>query len=197
MLTIDCRGQACPAPVIATKRALETSPSGVCVLLDDGAPRENVTRFAQTRGLTVTETPDGQGWALQISGTGNVAVTAPASSCTAAITGERILLITSDRLGDGDNELGCLLMRNFLHTLLETAQRPDRILFLNSGVLLTVHGAQTIEALTALAAQGVDLASCGVCLDFYQKKDQLAVGRVTNMFSTAEQLLDAGSVIRL
>ncbi len=196
MLTIDCRGQACPAPVIATKRALETSPSGVCVLLDDGAPRENVTRFAQTRGLTVTETTDGQGWTLQISGANKAAVQKPASD-NAAVPGERILLVTSDRLGDGDNELGRLLMRNFLHTLLETAQRPDRILFLNSGVLLTVQGADTVEALTALAAQGVDLASCGVCLDFYQKKDQLAVGRVTNMFSTAEQLLDAGSVIRL
>ena len=68
---------------------------------------------------------------------------------------------------------------------------------MNSGVLLTVQGAETIEALSALADLGVDLASCGVCLDFYKKKEQLAVGRTTNMFSTAEQLLGAASVIRL
>lgn len=195
MITIDCRGQACPAPVIATKRALEASPSGVCVLLDDGAPRENVTRFAQTRGLQVIETADKSGWCLQI--TGNDATSIAPYSPQPHPAGERILLITSDRLGDGPDELGRLLMRNFLHTLLEIMQRPDRILFLNSGVLLTVQGAETVEALTALAAQGVDVASCGVCLDFFVKKDQLAVGRITNMFSTAEQLLGATSVIRL
>ncbi len=195
MTTIDCRGQACPAPVIATKKALETSPDGVCVLVDDGPPRENVTRFARTRGLTITETANASGWSLQITGS----VSLPTSPVAPAqpVDGERLLLITSDRLGEGADELGRLLMRNFLHTLLETAQRPDRILFLNSGVLLTVQGAETLEALTALAAAGIDLASCGVCLDFYQQKDQLAVGRVTNMFSTAEQLLSAALVIRL
>jgi selenium metabolism protein YedF len=195
MITIDCRGQACPAPVIATKRALEASPSGVCVLLDDGAPRENVTRFAQTRGLLVTETPDATGWSLQITGKGSPAMTPHTSHVRAG--GERVLLITSDRLGEGADELGRLLMRNFLHTLLETAERPDRILFLNSGVLLTVQGAETIEALSTLESLGVELFSCGVCLDFFKKKELLAVGKVTNMFSTAEQLLAAASVIRL
>jgi selenium metabolism protein YedF len=195
MITIDCRGQACPAPVIATKRALEASPSGICVLLDDGAPRENVTRFAQTRGLTVTETPNGTGWSLQVTGKAGLAVAPQLTPVQAS--GERVLLITSDRMGEGADELGRLLMRNFLHTLLETAERPDRILFLNSGVLLTVQGAETIEALSALEALGVELFSCGVCLDFFKKKDQLAVGKVTNMFSTAEQLLAAASVIRL
>lgn len=196
MITIDCRGQACPAPVIATKRALEASPSGVCVLLDDGAPRENVTRFAQTRGLRITETVNSSGITLQITGTDSASPAAfPPQPATAEAP--RVLLVTSDRLGDGPEELGRLLMRNFLHTLLETPQLPQQILFLNSGVLLTVQGAETIEALTALEKLGVELASCGVCLDFFQKKDQLAVGRVTNMFSTAEALLAAASVIRL
>lgn len=196
MITIDCRGQACPAPVIATKRALEASPSGVRVLLDDGAPRENVTRFAQTRGLQVAETPEGNGWSLLISGKLSD-LAAPPHTPQLQPTGERVLLIASDRLGEGTDELGRLLMRNFLHTLLETAERPDHILFLNSGVLLAVQGAETIEALSALESLGVELLSCGVCLDFFKKKDQLAVGRVTNMFSIAEQLLTAASVIRL
>lgn len=196
MITIDCRGQACPAPVIATKRALEASPSGVRVLLDDGAPRENVTRFAQTRGLQVAETPEGNGWSLLISGKLSD-LAAPPHTPQLQPTGERVLLIASDRLGEGTDELGRLLMRNFLHTLLETAERPDHILFLNSGVLLAVQGAETIEALSALESLGVELFSCGVCLDFFKKKEQLAVGRVTNMFSIAEQLLTAASVIRL
>ncbi len=196
MKTIDCRGQACPAPVIAAKKALEESRDAICVMLDDGAPRENVTRFAKTRGYSVTEAPDADGWSLIISGTPFTAGPEKTEPLKSAGAG-KVLLITSDKLGSGSDELGALLMRNFLFTLLETEERPDRILFLNSGVLLAVNGAETVEALSRLARNGVELASCGVCLDFYGKKDQLAVGVVTNMFSTAEQLLCATSVIRL
>lgn len=195
MKSIDCRGQACPAPVIATKQALEASPEGIIVLLDDGAPRENVARFARNRGYQVSENATADGWSLSI-GTAGASAPEPAAQLATA-TGERILLITSERLGDGADNLGRLLMRTFLHTLLETDERPARILLLNSGVLLAVKGSDSLEALEALEQLGVEVAACGVCLDFYDKKEQLAVGRVTNMFSVAEQLLAAGSVIRL
>ncbi|MDD2501898.1 MAG: sulfurtransferase-like selenium metabolism protein YedF [Geobacter sp.] len=196
MKTIDCRGQACPAPVIATKKALEESGAGIRVLVDDGAPRENVVRFVRNRGYQVNETAEADGWSLQVTGsttaeeTHQGAVTAPAS-------GDRVLLVTSNRLGDGSEELGYLLMKNFIFTLLETPQQPNRILFLNSGVLLATEGAETVEALKRLEERGIELLACGVCLDYFKKKDQLAVGQVTNMFSTAEHLLAAASVIRL
>lgn len=196
MKTIDCRGQACPAPVIATKKALEESAEGVCVLLDDGAPRENVGRFARNRGYQVTEAPDGDGWSLILSGSAAASLAAQPIPA-AARPGDRILLVTSDQLGDGPEELGHLLMKNFLYTLLETEQQPDRILLLNTGVLLASQGAETVEALQRLEERGVEIYSCGVCLDFLKKKELLSVGKVTNMFSTAEQLLAAGTVIKL
>ena len=196
MKTIDCRGQACPAPVIATKKALEESASGICVLVDDGAPRENVTRFAQNRGYQVTETTEAGGWSLILSDSTHTS-RAEQEIPAPAVQGERVLLVTSDRLGEGPEELGRLLMKNFLFTLLETQQQPDRILFLNSGVLLATEGAETVEALKRLEERGVELLACGVCLDYLKKKDQLAVGLVTNMFSTAEHLLAAASVIKL
>lgn len=196
MKTIDCRGQACPAPVIATKKALEDSPSAVCVLLDDGAPRENVTRYAKTKGYNITEAPDGDCWSLIISGNPSTSTESMVASHTTT-ENKTVLLITSDKLGSGSDELGKLLMKNFIFTLLETERRPDRILMLNSGVLLAVKGAETLEALIRLSNDGVEIASCGVCLDYFNKKDELAVGIVTNMFSTAEQLLMASSVIRL
>lgn len=196
MKTVDCRGQACPAPVIAVKKALEESPEGICALVDDGAPRENVARFARTRGYRIAETPDAGGWSLLLTGSSAAPVGMPASAAAPA-NGERVLLITADRLGDGPEELGRLLMKNFLVTLLETERQPGRILLLNSGVLLAVAGAETVEALARLEERGVELYACGICLDFFGKKDLLAAGRVTNMFSTAEQLLAAGSVIRL
>ncbi len=194
MKTIDCRGLSCPEPVIRTKRELESSPEGVCVLLDDGPPRENVSRFARNRGYQVVETADASGWSLLLtSGT----AAAPPADGVSYIRGERVLLITSDQLGSGPEELGRLLMKNFIHTLLETVPQPDRILLLNSGVLLAVCGAETVEALRKLEERGVELFACGLCLDYFHKKEQLAAGAVTNMFSTAEALLYAASVIRL
>lgn len=197
MTTIDCTGQSCPAPVIATKQALERTPDGVCITVDLGAPHENVIRFAHNRGYQVVEQLASDRVTLIISREGSiVAPTAPPVSA-GSIGGDRVLLITSNTLGSGDPVLGSLLMKNFLTTLLETDQRPARILMLNSGVLLAVTDADTVEALVRLEQLGVELFACGVCLDFYGKKDALAVGKVTNMFSTAENLLTAASVISL
>lgn len=194
MKIIDCRGAACPEPVIRTKRELEAAPEGVVVLLDDGAPRENVGRFAGNRGYLVTEAAEGDGWRLTITAN---RLRPEAGQAPTDMPGERVLLITSDQLGNGPEELGRLLMKNFIHTLLESNRQPDRMLFLNSGVLLTVEGAETVEALQKLENLGVEIFSCGLCLDYFNKKDRLAAGSVTNMFSTAENLLAASSVIRL
>jgi selenium metabolism protein YedF len=191
MKDLDVRGLSCPAPVVSVKRALESGEGELRVLLDDGAPRENVTRFAKGRGYAVQEEPHEGGFALTLSG-------APAQKAKVSPgTGGAVMLIGSDRLGDGPEELGRLLMRNFIMTLLDVTELPDRMLFLNSGVLLTAAGSEVIEALEALGNRGVEVLSCGVCLDFFQKKESLAAGGVTNMFTIAESLLGARSVVRL
>src|SRR5512133_3645119 len=123
MKLIDCRNQACPAPVINVKRALEEH-HGIRVIVDDGTPRENVARFARTRGYQVSEQRDDTAWTLNISGKTDSAHTTALPSSDA----NRILLITADRLGDGPEELGRLLLKNFIHTLLETSELPSRML---------------------------------------------------------------------
>jgi selenium metabolism protein YedF len=192
MKTIDCRNQACPAPVVNVKRAL-AELNEIRVIVDDGAPRENVTRFSRNRGYLVTEQPDGTSWVLTISG--NPDKTGPAS--LPSPDGDRILLITSDRLGDGPEELGRLLMKNFIHTLLETSAMPARMLFLNTGVFLTCEGSDVREALDKLHGMGVEIFSCGVCLEFFKLKDKLRAGATTNMLTTVESLMTAGQVIKL
>ena len=192
METIDCRNLSCPEPVINVKKALQEH-SEIRVLLDDGAPRENVTRFSRNRGCRVSEERDGAGWVLTISGSAGTAHSGP----EAASQGSRVVLITSDRLGEGPEELGRLLMRNFVHTLLETAKLPARMLFMNSGVFLTCEGSDVLEALGKLHGMGVEVYSCGLCLDYFTIKDKLRVGATTNMLATAEYLLSAGSVIKL
>jgi len=192
METIDCRNLSCPAPVLVVKKALQ-GHRAIQVLLDDGAPRENVTRFSRNRGCQVTEEQNDGGWILTITGSPGAMQPTP----SAGLHGERVLLITSDRLGDGPVESGHLLMKNFIHTLLETEELPSRMLFINTGVLLTCEGSETLEALEKLYGMGVEIFSCGLCLDFFNLKDKLRTGASTNMLTTAETLLSAGLVIKL
>lgn len=192
MKELDVRGMACPMPVVSVKRALEGEQDTLKVLLDDGAPRENVKRFAEGRGYQVQESQVPGGFALTISGSEKGETKAAAEKM-----GATVMLVGSDRLGDGPEELGRLLMKNFIITLIDLPEPPDRMLFLNTGVLLTSEGSEVIEALEALGNRGVEVLSCGVCLDYFKKKESLAAGAVTNMFTIAESLVTARSVVRL
>lgn len=192
MNTIDCRKMACPAPVISVKKALEDMGE-IRVLLDDGAPRENVTRFAVNRGFIVREEHGDNGWILTITaGTSGKIKPQPETK-----SGGVVFLITSDRLGDGPDELGRLLMKNLLHSLLEAGDLPSRMLFMNSGVRLTTEGSDVLEALDKLAGMGVEILSCGLCLDFFGIKDKLISGNTTNMLTTVDTMLSNERVIRL
>lgn len=193
MKSLDVRGMSCPLPVVSVKRALEAAEGELHVLLDDGAPRENVKRFAEGRGYQVQEEAVEGGFAFTISG----AALKQEQKPVVAASGSIVMLIGSDRLGDGPEELGRLLMKSFIITLLDQAELPDRMLFVNTGVLLTAEGSEVIEALEALGNLGVEVLSCGICLDFFKKKESLAAGGVTNMFTIEESLLKARSVIRL
>ncbi len=184
----------CPAPVITVKKAL-VDESELEVLLDDGAPRENISRFLRNRGFVFREERSGSGWLVKIGGE-SVATPADMKSDIRK-GGGRTLLITSDRLGDGQPELGALLMKNFIHTLLETKELPSDIFFMNSGVVLAIEGSESYEALEKLHGMGVGIFSCGLCLDFMGIKDKKRVGETTNMFTAVETLFSSSQVIRL
>ncbi|MBU5615244.1 sulfurtransferase-like selenium metabolism protein YedF [Geomonas azotofigens] len=196
MNKLDVRGMACPLPVVQVKRALESAQGELHVLLDDGAPRENVKRFAQGRGYQVHEEQLEDGFAFTITGPG-VTAAREAAPAPAAAAGPTVMLIGSDRMGDGPEELGRLLMKNFIMTLMDLSELPDRIFFVNTGVLLAAEGSEVVETLNELGNRGVEVLSCGICLDFFKKKETLAAGGVTNMFTIAETMLAARSVVRL
>ena len=195
MKTIDCRNMACPLPVVTVKRALEElGAETLTVLLDDGAPRENVARFARSRGYEVSETVTDTVITMVITGSGE---SVTKLSLVAAVSARRSLLVTSDRLGDGPEDLGRLLMKNIVITLLESAELPDKILFLNTGVLLATEGSELLEVLDKLGNRGVEVLSCGVCLDFFGKREVLRAGSVTNMFTIVETLMSGGGMVRI
>lgn len=191
MKRIDCRNMACPLPVVTVKRALADGMVPLVVLLDDGAPRENVRRFLTSRGYAVREQQADAGFELHVAApSGEVPV------CVGEAAG-RIVLVGSDCLGDGPEELGRLLMKNFLATLLDVDIPPEALYFVNSGVMLTTEGSDALEALNLLENRGVGIFSCGICLDFFGRKDKLRAGAVTNMLTVAEGLLKAPSTLRL
>jgi selenium metabolism protein YedF len=106
-----------------------------------------------------------------------------------------VIYVRSDRMGAGAEQLGRLLMTSFLETLASSPTRPSRMLFVNSGVFLTTEGSDVLDALKRLEAEGVEILSCGTCLDYYRRKDNLRVGKIGNMAGTVETLMNAGKIL--
>jgi len=107
-----------------------------------------------------------------------------------------VVYLNSRFLGIGDEALGSILMRSFLKTLLELETKPSRLILINSGVWLSSEGSDVLETLKTLSGRGVEILSCGTCLDFYGLKENLKVGVVSNMFTIAQALLEAERVVR-
>ncbi len=192
METLDCRAHKCPHPVVETRKQLLARPdAGLRVLVGDEIARDNVTRMAASLGYQVLVNSTEGGFSLDLAP--GQAVEAKAAS---PAQGKTVAFIAAETMGHGDDELGRILLRNFLITLTEMDQAPDTLLFVNGGVKLTAQGSEALEALDKLACAGADIASCGLCLEFFNLKDKLAVGRVTNMLDIAETLQQAGRVIR-
>lgn len=191
MKIIDCSGKTCPLPVIETKKVLENANvSEIAVLVDNPISCENVMRFLESQGFSVT-TMDENG-KHRIEGTKTQADKGPSSTGSKKL----IVFIDGETVGRGSDELGQILMRSFLITLKELNPHPWRIIFINSGVKLAADGSTHLAALHDLTALGTEIISCGTCLDYYRIKDKLMVGRISNMYEIESSFLEATSVIK-
>jgi selenium metabolism protein YedF len=187
---VDARGLPCPQPVINTKKALEELEKGtVTVLVDSTESCENVRRFALSQGCQVEITERDRGFCLTI------AKGYPGQAEQKKTTD--VILITGTQMGTGDERFGERLMINFINTLGEATSRPDKIILVNSGVRLTTEGSEVLEALQRMEQEGVQILSCGTCLEFYHLADKLRVGIVTNSYEVVDSLLSAGKVIKI
>lgn len=108
---------------------------------------------------------------------------------------EKVVFVNSDRIGEGDDELGQKLMGSFLYSLARTEVRPEAVIFMNAGVNLTCRGSAALDDLRLLDEDGVLIYSCGSCLDWLELKESLAVGEVGNMNDTAELFMTASDVV--
>ena len=193
MTEIDARGLPCPQPIIKTKKALAEMGEGrITVLVDSPESRENVTRFARSEGCEIAVREEAGVFYLDITRGEAVEV----KDKSEAVSGD-VILITSDQFGVGEARLGEILMKAFLNTLWDYDPKPAKILFINSSVRLSIEGSEVLETLRLLEKKGVQILSCGTCLEYYNLTDKLGVGLVSNMYSTVDALVTAGKVIRV
>jgi selenium metabolism protein YedF len=178
---------------------LEAGVDAVHVLADSEVSAENIARMAKTEGWSVATAKDSSGIRLEIAkpdrarpGRVEPATDSPSA---AAPTPKICVLISSDLLGQGDEQLGRVLMRLFIKTIGRLRPRPRRLIFLNAGVRLTTAGSELIGELRALEQEQIEILSCGTCLDYYGLKDALQVGIVSNMFEIASILVDSDRVL--
>ncbi len=198
---LDCRGLACPGPVIRCKECVEgQAPENLTVTVDNQAAKENVTRFLTMRGYTVTAAELGEIVTLRATASGKPAAApaqAPATARRAAEEPKTAVFITADTMGRGDPELGAKLMFNFVGTLPELGEGLWRIILVNGGVKLTVAGSPVLPKLKELEAAGVTILVCGTCLDFFGILDKKEVGQTTNMLDVVTSLDLADKVIQI
>lgn len=196
MQTVDNRGLACPEPVIRTKKALDNMDAGTLVsIVDNEIAKENVLRLANSMGLSAIVNKDDGVFSIEIEKSKVVAATSLPSLVPHAK--HTTLLVKSDLFGQGEQALGQVLMKSFFHALTESPVLPREIFFVNSAVGLTCNGSAILARLQDLVNKGVQIFSCGTCLNFYHLNDKLAIGEVTNMFSIVECLTQADHTITI
>ncbi len=185
--TIDCKGLQCPIPVVKTKKYFDSIESGEStIIVDNLVAKNNIVKLAEGSGYKSTVEEKQDLYFIKIIKEKCEVVNAEPK------TKKRFtLLVSTDRLGLGDDELGGMLMKSYIFALSEAELVPNDLLFVNGGVKLTVEDSPVLDSLKKLIERGTNILVCGTCLDFFNIKDKLSIGEITNMYTIVE-LMNAG-----
>ena len=200
MIQVNAMGDACPIPVVKTLHAMkELQGAGtVQTLVDNRVAVENLTRLAGSKGCTIeTERLGEKEYRVTITvGEGAELPETADGICTVPAADNTVVVVSADHMGEGDETLGKILLKGFLFALTQQETLPRTILFYNGGAFVTCEGSASLEDLQKLAEQGVEILTCGTCLNHYGLTEQLRVGGVTNMYVIVEKQIQATKVIR-
>lgn len=204
MIKVNAIGDACPIPVVKTKNAIrELGGSGVVeVSVDNEIAVQNLLKMAKQKEYEAAfEKKSNTEYIVTINvNGGEVSDTKPVTKTTVKPDEiklkETIVVIDSDKMGDGDEEFSKTLLKGFIYALSSQDIPPAKILFYNTGVRLTTEGSASIEDLKVLEKAGAKIYSCGACLNNYGLTEKLSVGEVTNMYDIVSYLMEADLVIR-
>lgn len=194
MEKIDCRGLVCPMPVIKTKKYFDSKDvKEALVIVDNEVAKNNILRLAKGLKLNNKFTEENGIYNISLS-RGEISESLEVSE---EIGKELSILVSSNKLGDGDERLGETLMKVYINTLAESEVLPKNIMFINSGVLLACEGSDVIDSLNSMISKGVEIFSCGVCLDFYNLKEKLRAGEIGNMYQIIDIMNSSDNTIKL
>lgn len=198
---IDARGEQCPIPVVKASKAIAalSEPGIVEVHVDNEIAVQNLLRMAMGKGFAAkSEQVEDKHYLVTIDADhlDTAEPAEPESACIPDLRGNTVVAIGTATMGVGSDELGATLMKGFLYALSQQEELPRTILFYNGGAKLTTEGSASIEDLKTMEAQGVEILTCGTCLDYYGLKDKLCVGGVTNMYAIVEKLMKAARVVK-
>ena len=203
MRIVDTKGQLCPAPLIAAKKALKETTVGesFIVLTDSKTSFDNLSRFLKDNKAEFKVSESDGIWTLTVTKeNGDRVETKVEDYCDPVIShfekGNYVVAITSDKMGEGDVELGQLLISNFIKALKDLDKLPQHIVFYNKGVTLAVKDSPVIEHIKDLEKMGVEIHLCATCVNYYKIENNVAVGNLSNMYSIAEVMASAGNIIR-
>lgn len=200
--TLDARGIACPAPVLMTKDAIEKDNlDAVAVLVNNEAAKENVSRFLGSQHFSVTAIKEGNDFKINAQRQGDVPeiISEPEVSPKAAADQKQkiMVLISTDRLGFGDDELGKKLIISFLKTIKEMGNELWQLVLVNNGVKLTIDSSPVLEDLVAYEKDGLTILVCGTCLSHFDLLEAKKVGETTNMLDIVTGMQLADKVINI
>ena len=199
MTHVDARGDACPLPVVKAKRAIsELKGAGqVEILVDNEIAVQNLTKMAQQKGYqySAEKLAEREYRVLFTIGDAPAAEETPAVCMPDAHT-DTVVAIGANTMGAGAEELGKTLLKAFVFALTQQDKLPKTVLFYNGGASLTCEGSPMLEDLKTLESEGVEIMTCGTCLNYYGLTEKLAVGSVTNMYAIVEKLTHAGNVVK-
>ncbi len=191
---IDAKGLACPQPVILAKKALDEHGDAI-ILVDNQTAVENVTRMGKSRGYTV-EVKSAPGGAIEIhlSAGADAAQTTKAGNARPQ-SGPSVFVLSQDRMGRGDDELGYVLIKAFLHTLPDLEQLPDMLIMYNTGAKLAAEDSEVLEDLKKLEEMGVEILVCGTCANYFGLSGKIAAGKISNMYDIAGAMASSGRLV--
>ncbi|WP_101773889.1 sulfurtransferase-like selenium metabolism protein YedF [Peptostreptococcus faecalis] len=199
-IKVDAKGMACPLPVIETKKALESISEGIVeVTVDDVAPKENILKFAKSVKAVaevIKDTDDEKIIRITKGESTKIDIADEDIKCDISTSNE-VVLIKSNKMGSGNDELGEVLIKGFLFALSEATPLPSTIMLINGGVELSAKNEATIEHLKRMEDSGVEILSCGTCLEYYGLKENLQVGSITNMYTIVETMKSASKLITI
>jgi selenium metabolism protein YedF len=190
---VDARGLACPKPVILTKKEIDKGSQDIVTIVDNEIAKENVTKLISKLSFDFdVEACEGDYF---IHFTTGDSLGLEEQGALKPEMDDLVIYVSTDRMGLGNDELGDVLMKGYFYTLTERTPYPKAVLFVNGGIKLTVEGSPVLDHIRRLEELGVEVLSCGTCLDYYHMKDKLAVGGVTNMYTIVDTMNGAKKTV--